>query len=206
MATAPEEFYARVLAAAGDERRLPLPDQATWDIFPFEPAGLVIRPLDPLTLPEPPRQGEGGRECARCARPHERVVWSDEHWTLSGFGEPPGVPFAAILESRAHLDLGDLDDERAAELGRLIVTVERAAQALPGVARVHVNRWGDGGSHLHVFFLGRPAGMLQLRGSCLPLWEEMLPWVPAAAAGLALRSVAAALAGRGGQLHEETSG
>lgn len=69
-----------------------------------------------------------------------------------------------------------------------------------------MNRWGDGGSHLHVFFLGRPAGMLQLRGSCLPLWEEMLPWVPAAAAGLALRSVAAALAGRGGQLHEETSG
>ena len=112
-----------------------------WDIFPFEPAGLVARRLDPLTLPEPPRQGEEGRECARCARPHERVVWSDEHWTLSGFAEPLGVPFAAILESRMHLDLGDLDDERAAELGRLIVTVERAAQALPGVARVHVNRW-----------------------------------------------------------------
>jgi diadenosine tetraphosphate (Ap4A) HIT family hydrolase len=202
MVTAPEEFYARVLAVADDQRRLPVPDQTTWDIFPFEPAGLVARRLDPLTLPEPPRQGEDGRECARCARPDERVAWSDEHWTLSGLGEPPGVPFAAILESRAHLDLGDLDDERAAELGRLIVTVERAARSLPGVARVHVNRWGDGCSHLHVFFFGRPAGMLQLRGSCLPLWEEMLPRVPAAAAGSALRSVAAALASRGGRLHE----
>jgi len=89
---------------------------------------------------------------------------------------------------------------------RRIVTVEPAAQALPGVARVHVNRWGDGGSHLLVIFLGRPAGMLQLRGSCLPLWEEMLPRVPAAAAGSALRFVAAALAGRGGRLHEEASG
>jgi hypothetical protein len=86
--------------------------------FPFEPAGLLAGRLDPLTLPEPPRHGEDGRECARCARPDERVAWSDEHWTLSGFGEPPGVPFAAILESRAHLDLGDLDDERAPGSGR----------------------------------------------------------------------------------------
>jgi hypothetical protein len=81
LAASPEEFYARVLAAADDERRLPPPDQAMRGIFPFEPAGLVARRLDPLTLPEPPRQGEQGGECARCAsalasrcgQPHEQA-------------------------------------------------------------------------------------------------------------------------------------
>jgi diadenosine tetraphosphate (Ap4A) HIT family hydrolase len=197
----PEDFYASVLLAADEERRLPLPEQAMWEIFPFELAGLVVKPLDPLTLPEPPRGGEGGRDCSRCARRLERVVWSDERWTLSAWPEPLGLPFGAILEPKAHLDLGDLDDQHAAELGQLIVSIERAARLLSGVARVHVNKWGDGGAHLHVAFLGRPAGMLQLRGSCLPLWDEMLPRVPAPAADSALRSVAAALASRGGRQH-----
>ncbi len=30
------DFYARVVAHADAERRLPLPDQAGWEIFPFE--------------------------------------------------------------------------------------------------------------------------------------------------------------------------
>ena len=37
---------------------------------------------------------------------------------------------------------------------------------------------GDGGAHAHPFFFGRPARMLQLRGSCLLDWEENLPAVP----------------------------
>ena len=50
--------------------------------------------------------------------------------------------------------------------------------SLGGIGRVHVNKWGDGGAHLHLFFLARPAGFLQLRGSNLPEWEEMLPRYP----------------------------
>jgi hypothetical protein len=64
----------------------------------------------------------------------------------------------------------------AAELGVLSVRVARAVGALD--ATVHVNTFGDGGAHLHLFLLARPAGLLQLRGSNLALREGMLPVVP----------------------------
>jgi diadenosine tetraphosphate (Ap4A) HIT family hydrolase len=192
-----EEFYARALAHADGERRLPVPDQAGWDIFPFEPDSLRSKPLEPLTRPEPARDGEGGQVCRRCADPGDGVAWRSEQWTLSRLPMPLGVPFAAMLESREHLDLGDLDDGMAAELGRIVVRVTRAVEALDAVARVHVNRWGDGGSHLHVWLLGRPAGMVQLRGSCLPIWDDMLPRVPDAVSARTLEVAAAALADLG---------
>jgi diadenosine tetraphosphate (Ap4A) HIT family hydrolase len=175
-----QDFYARVLAHADDERRLPVPDQAGWEIFPFESDSLRVKALDPLTLPEPPRNGEDGKvgtACWRCAHPDEHVVWSNDRWTMS---RSPGarLPFEAMLMPRAHLDLTDLDDAMAAELGVLSVRVARAVEALDVIGRVHVLKFGDGGAHLHLFLLGRPAGMLQLRGSNLALWEEMLPVVP----------------------------
>jgi hypothetical protein len=83
-----------------------------------------------------------------------------------------------ILESRSHLDLGDLPNMLAAELGVMTVRLERAIRSLDGVARVHVNRWGDGSAHLHLWFLARPAGRLQLRGTFLSLWDEILPPIP----------------------------
>ncbi len=43
------------------------------------------------------------------------------------------------------------------------------------VGRVHINRWGDGGSHFHVWFLGRPKGAWQFSGYSLPLWGFILP-------------------------------
>jgi diadenosine tetraphosphate (Ap4A) HIT family hydrolase len=187
------DFYDRVRASADEQGRLPLPEQSMWEIFPFQPDSLEVKPLDPLVLPEPPRGGEGERPCWRCTDPERDVVWSDDRWLLAPMGEQQRLPFAAMLMPREHLDLGDLDDEMAADLGRLTVLIDRAVRALPGVARTHVNKWGDGGSHLHVCFLARPAGMLQLRGSNLPLWEEMLPEVPAEEAAAALRSVAEAL-------------
>lgn len=36
----------------------------------------------------------------------------------------------------------------------------------------------DGGAHLHVWLLARPAGLLQPRGSCLPDWLDVLPPLP----------------------------
>lgn len=140
--------------------------------------GLRVVPLHDPVLPEPPRAGEvGGGSCWRCDDPDEGVVWSDDRWVLTGTGEL-GLPFGAMLLPRAHLDLGDLDDQHAADLGLLTVRIERAVSALPHIGRVHVNKWGDGGSHLHMFFLARPAGFLQLRGSNVALWEDLLPRVP----------------------------
>jgi hypothetical protein len=79
-----------------------------------------------------------------------------------------------ILEARSHLDLGDLPNLLAAELGVMTVRLERAIRSLDEVAQVHVNRWGDGAAHLHLWFLGRPAGQLQLRGPFLAMWDEIL--------------------------------
>jgi diadenosine tetraphosphate (Ap4A) HIT family hydrolase len=182
-----------VLAHADPQRRLPMPDQSMWEIFPFEPDSLTVKPLDPLTLPEPPRTGEGGRDCWRCDRPDEDVAWANERWTLVPF-EESRLPFAAMLMPREHLDLADLDDAMAAELGMLTVRVVRAVEALELVGRAHVYKFGDGGAHLHQFVIARPAGMLQLRGSCLTVWDEMLPEVPAAERAAALAVAVDALA------------
>jgi hypothetical protein len=188
------DFYRRVLDFADDQRRLPVPDQAGWDIFPFEGDSLRVKPLDDQVLPEPDRNGAGGRGCRRCADSEDRVAWGNDRWTLSPPPQSLGVPFAAILEPREHLDLGDLDEEMAAEMGRIVVRLTRAVEALDPVARLHVNRWGDGGEHLHVWLLGRPAGLLQTRGSCLPIWDDMLPRHPADQAAASLAVAVAALA------------
>jgi hypothetical protein len=81
----------------------------------------------------------------------------------------------------------------AAELGILTVTIVRAGESVPGVARVHAERIGDGAAHLHVWFIARPAGLLQLRGSCLMDWLDVLPPMPADELDAFARRVAAAL-------------
>ncbi len=57
--------------------------------------------------------------------------------------------------------------------------IAAAVEALPSVGRAQLYRFGDGGGHLHLMFLGRPRRILQLRGSPLLDWEENLPVVPA---------------------------
>ena len=189
----PTEFYQRAVAAADAEGRLRLPDQAMWEIFPFEPGSLTVKPLEPLTFPEPPRAGEGGRECWRCANPAADVVWSNDRWVLTRFAESR-LPLTVMLMPREHLDLADLDDAMAAELGVLSVRVVRAVEVLEAVGRVHLYKFGDGGSHLHAFLIARPAGMLQLRGSFLTLWDEMLPVIPEEEAAAVLAVAVDALA------------
>lgn len=191
----PLAFVARARAAYGQDGRLPLPEGVTWDIFPFEGSMLVKRLEDPV-LPEPPRNGEEGIDCGACRRPDDSCLWTDDRWRVYA-PEPDGVP-ALLLEPRDHLDLGDLDETLAAELGVLVVRVERALASVPGIGRVHVNRWGDGGAHLHVWFLGRPEGLVQLRGSCLPDWLDILPAMPADQWTAIGRHVAGALAAYGG--------
>ncbi|SCL38734.1 hypothetical protein GA0074692_5116 [Micromonospora pallida] len=151
-----------------------VPDFAQWPSFPFEGELRVKRLDDPVAV-EPPRKGEGDRECIACSAPDEAYIWVDERWRVRAMDRPTGLPMVLILESRSHFDLGDLSNLLAAELGVLTVRLERAIRSLDGVARVHVNRWGDGSSHLHLWFLARPYGRLQLRGTFLSLWDSILP-------------------------------
>jgi hypothetical protein len=192
----PQDFYDRVRAFADDEGRLPLPSQSMWEIFPFAPESLVVKPLDPLEYPEPPRFGEGGTSCWPCDNPDENVVWRNERWRLSPMGEQR-LPFAATLQPFQHLDFTDLDDAMAAELGVISVRIARAVEALDVIGRVHLLKFGDGGAHLHAIVLGRPAGILQLRGSNLALWEEMLPDVPADESAAVMQVAVDALADLG---------
>ncbi len=65
-----------------------------------------------------------------------------------------------------------------AKWGRRIVAVSAAVEAPPLVGRVQLAKYGDGGAHLNLFFFGRPARVLQFRGSPMLDWEENLPRVP----------------------------
>jgi diadenosine tetraphosphate (Ap4A) HIT family hydrolase len=83
-----------------------------------------------------------------------------------------------ILEPNEHYDIDALPAERSAELGPLMQRIERAIRASGGIGRVHIGRWGEGGEHLHWWFLARPARMRQLSDSFAAIWDDILPPVP----------------------------
>lgn len=151
-----------------------LPDFTTWPSFPFE-GDFRVKPIEAPVDVEPPRTGEDPNDCTACAAADDAYIYVNERWRVRAMDRPTGLPMVLILESRTHLDLGDLPNMLAAELGVMTVRLERAIRSLDGVARVHVNRWGDGSAHLHVWFLARPYGRLQLRGTFLSLWDDILP-------------------------------
>jgi diadenosine tetraphosphate (Ap4A) HIT family hydrolase len=159
------------------ENTAPLPDFTRWPSFPFEGA-LRVKPLAAPVEVEPPRSGEDAAECIACGTPDDSYIWVTDRWRVRAMDRPTGLPMVLILECRSHLDLGDLPNLLAAELGVMTVRLERAIRSLDGVARVHVNRWGDGAAHLHMWFLARPYGRLQLRGTFLSLWDDILPVIP----------------------------
>ncbi len=178
-----EEFYARVQAATGDEGRLPVAveEMPGWDIYPYEIDSLRLKPLQPLADKEPARAGEDPAECP-CAGPpdpafRERTVWSNDRWQLV-LDTSSRLPIGLSLGPHEHCDLPTVPDHLAGEMGRLIVAVSAGVESLPSVGRVQLAKYGDGGAHLHLMFFGRPARMLQLRGSPLLDWEENLPAVP----------------------------
>jgi hypothetical protein len=148
---------------------------------------------------EPPRSGEDAEDCVACNTPDDAYIWVSERWRVRGMDRPTGLPMVLILECRSHLDIGDLPNLLAAELGVMTVRLERAIRSLDGVARVHVNRWGDGSAHLHMWFLARPYGRLQLRGTFLSLWDDILPVIPEEQWLENLALVAEWLAGFGGR-------
>ncbi|GAA4345810.1 hypothetical protein [Angustibacter luteus] len=197
MAEDARAFYERVTAGFDAEKQAAVARMTSWGTFPFEVDGLRVAPLQPAEFPEAPRTGEGGRPCGACekAEPGTDVseVWRDERWRLIAF-EPSGAPLVMMLQPLAHHDLTDLPDDLAAEMGRLMVHIGRAVEALPGIARCHVYRIGDGGAHLHIFFFARPEGFGQLRGSFLVVWDDLLPPSPPDEVTADAAAVAAALA------------
>jgi hypothetical protein len=161
--------------------------------FPFE-GDVRVKALQPRQVPEPDRDTLTKADCGVCARDDSHDVWTDAHWRLRGYGEP--CPFAGVvlLEPRGHYDsYPDLPTDLA-ELGPLTARVERALLTLRDVARGHVARWGPGSAHLHQWFFPRPLGQLQLRGSMLPVWMDVLPAQPDSAEAAALTRVGAAMA------------
>jgi diadenosine tetraphosphate (Ap4A) HIT family hydrolase len=192
MPESPQEFYERVATAADTNRRLPPPDMTGWtEIFPYELDSLRIVPLlEPQ--PEPLRAGTDGIECSDCRRGRP-TVWSDDVWSLSLMTQASGV-LVLMLRPFDHVDLTGMSDQLAADLGRLSAHIARAIESLPHIARAHVMRIGDGGEHLHIWFFARPAEQLQMRGSALVLWDDILPPLPEVVRQADGRAIAAALA------------
>jgi hypothetical protein len=189
----PVAFHARVLTHVDGAGRLPRPAGIpTEEIFPYETADLRVRPLEPPVIPEPPRHGEDAATCGCRGEVPDRAFWADDDWFLTPLPDM-GVP-GVMLKTRRHVDLEDLDDVLAADLGVLTVRISRALMGLGGIARVHVYRWGDGGAHFHLWFFARPEGFLQLRGSSMADWSELLPAMPEAEIDEVQRAVATELA------------
>jgi hypothetical protein len=186
-------------------RRLPYGERMSAEplvglpFFPFE-GDVQVVPLDEPVLPEPPRTGEpGGKPCPKCAEPDQYVIWQDDQWSLKAGVSSSGLPMVAILEPREHFRLDNLPPELTATLGGVIQRVAGAIRAIDGVGRTHFNRWGDGGEHLHLWFLARPLGMMQFRGAMIAAWDDMLPNLPAEEFVANCRTVATALSEGGGE-------
>jgi diadenosine tetraphosphate (Ap4A) HIT family hydrolase len=173
MAETPEQLYERVRDA------LRMPPVQEWDTFPFD-GEMRPRPLRPPEDRDVARHGEGGVDCLACTAPDEEYVWTSERWRLREPLEAPhGLPVVVLLEPREHYaEPGDLSDELASEFGVLHARIERAVRSVGEIGRVHVCRWGDGGEHLHWWFMARPARIPQLIGNFAAIWDDILPPTP----------------------------
>jgi len=152
---------------------LPMPEIATWPIFPFE-GDMRVRTVRPFEAQDWPRHGEPGAAPCHCENADENWprIWSDDRWIVRPLQFRPGVepPVPAyMLSTVVHMDMIDFDDEYAADMGLITLRLIRAIRSIGQIGRVHVNRWGDGGSHFHMWFIGRPLGAWQLSGMVMPL-------------------------------------
>ena len=163
------------LDAAG---RPPVGGMAEWDVFPFEASGLVPKPMGERVVPEPSRVRTAGAcgTCRALAR-DDLVLHTGSRLAVIRPGAT-SLMFVANVVARDHERLDDLDEAADEELGRLVARTYRALRALPGVGNVQVSKWENGGGHLSVNVLARPLGVLELRGSNLPIWADMLPNIP----------------------------
>lgn len=177
MAETAEEVYARVVAQVGEDGRLPMPPTHEWDIFPWE-GEMAPKVLQPPVEAEEPRWGEGDKPCSCQDGEPENAIWRNDRWVVTSPGKPGGLPLILTLHPIEHLDFSDMDDDLAAEYGKVSNWLHRIMAGLPNIGRVHVCKWGDGGSHMHVWFIARTARLTSVLGSMAIEWNEMLPPVP----------------------------
>ncbi|GAA5130253.1 hypothetical protein GCM10023339_60410 [Alloalcanivorax gelatiniphagus] len=172
------DFLERAQAAVGDDGRLPLGRMPDWDVFPFERDGLRARPLTEFSDPEPDRRQDPA-DCRTCRALGEeaQVLHTGARLAVIRPGAT-SLPFVANVVAREHELIEDLDDAAHAELGRLLARTCAAVRALDGVGNAHITKWENGSGHLSVNVMARPRGVLQLRGSNLPVWADMLPDIP----------------------------
>jgi hypothetical protein len=188
-----EEVYARVVDAVGENGRLPMGPSAAWDIFPWE-GEMVPKVLQPPVEAEEPRWGERGRPCSCAEGEWRNAVWRNDRWVLTSGEGPGGLPLVLVLQPLEHIDFSDMDDDLAAEYGRVSHWLHRIMAGLPNIGRVHICKWGDGGAHMHVVFIARTARLADIKGSMAIEWDEMLPPVPEEVWRADLREVARKMA------------
>ncbi|MBC2934514.1 hypothetical protein [Nocardioides sp. zg-1228] len=178
------------LDAAG---RPPLGGMADWEVFPFERDGLTPKAMGERVVPEPDRSRDAAdcRTCRSLTVPAQVLHTGDRLAVIRPGGT--SLPFVANIVARQHVLIDDLDDDGHAELGRLIGRTYAAVSALDGVGNVHLTKWENGSGHLSVNVMARPLGVLELRGSNLPVWADMLPDIPQAEYDERAEAVRAAL-------------
>ena len=161
---------------------------------------LRMSPLEPMLVPEEPRHGElAGDECGHCSPGHwGGWIWRDEHWHVSAQRET-GLPFWGGLAPNEHVRLHEMSPDLLATMGGVVQRFAGAVQGLPGVARTHFSRWGDGSAHFHLQFYARPLGMMQGRGYMLAVWDDVLAPTDPELIAAHTRQVAAVLAAGGGE-------
>ena len=172
------EFFDRARDAADEDGRLEPGPMTRWDVFPYET--VTVAPLTELVLPEPP--GNTSPDGCRICQGRDdtaRQLWSSENFVVARPAST-SLMFWATVSMRAHRTLDELDGDELAEMGQVLGRAFRAVSALDGVGRVHITKWENNTGHLLWNVLARPEGVLQMRGSNLPAWADMLPDVPAA--------------------------
>ena len=149
-----------------------------WDVFPFEADSLTVVPLTEFEEPEPlgDMSPEGCKVC-RTVEDDARVIWRSEHFAVART-EATSLLFWATIAPQAHVTLDQLDADALGEMGQVLGRVFTAVLRLEGVGRVHLTKWENTTGHLLWNVMARPEGVLQLRGSNLPVWADMLPAIP----------------------------
>ncbi len=160
---------------------------------------VTLKMLEPMLVPEEPRHAVGDPEsCGHCAR-SEHTIWADDLWHVNAGFSRMGIPYVGGLAPNRHCTLDTAPLDVLASLGPLLQRINVAVKSIPGVARTHFARWGDGSEHFHLWALARPAGMMQGRGAMLAFWDDLLPDVPKDLESEHFRVVAASLAAGGGE-------
>lgn len=185
------EFFDRARAAADEDGRLQPGPMTRWGVFPYE--SVTTAPLTELELPEP--LGDTSPERCRVCQAQQdgtHELWSSEHFAVARRAST-SLLFWATVAVRSHRTLDELDGDELAEMGQVLGRTFTAVSDLDGVGRVHINKWENNTGHLLWNVLARPEGVLQLRGSNLPAWADMLPDVPEAELARRADEVARAL-------------